>query len=245
MKKPIICFMGLDGSGKSTSIAYVYMRLRERKIPTEIVRAAYVVKVMNLVIKLGKKFLMKKDSNPYSGDYKAYLESMRMQSEKGVAYKVFSSITTIEFKFQIFFNIILKNALGRVLLVDRYIYDNAVTYAANLGLGMEYMERVIEKKWKHAPRPNLIIYIKTPVEVCCSRKNDIPDPLYLEIREPLYDKIASKYNAITVSGMQDKQKMFDEVMKNIDSCFNEEKAEGRQRGNYEETDSNRNRWSRL
>lgn len=204
--------MGLDGSGKSTSIDYVYGKLKSRGVKVEIVRAAYVVTVLAFAVKLGKKILMKKDSNPYSGNYKAYLESMRKKANRGIAYKVFSFLTTCEFKAQIFFKIRLKHLFGKTLLVDRYIYDNAVTYAANLGLGEEYMRRTISGKWKRAPKPDLIIYIKTPAEVCCSRKDDIPDPLYLEIREPLYDLISTMYPTVTISGLQDKQAMLDEVL---------------------------------
>ena len=216
-KKPIICFMGLDGSGKSTSIDYAYDELKKEGVKVKIVRAAYVVKVLTLPIKLGKKLLMKKDSSPFSGDYKAYLENMRKQANKGITYKIFSFLTTCEFKAQIFFNVKLKHFFGKTLLVDRYIYDNAVTYAANLGLGEEYMRETIQKKWKNAPKPDLIIYIKTPVEVCCSRKDDIPDPLYLEIREPLYDLISTMYPTVVISGNQDKEKMLSEVMEAVNS----------------------------
>lgn len=219
MKPAMISFMGLDGSGKSTSIDYAYEQLKNRGYKVEIVRAAYVIVVMRGIIKLGKKILMKKESNPFSGDYKAYLESMRKQAQKGGVYKIFSALTTLEFKLQIFFRIRVKRFFGTTLLVDRYIYDNIVTYAANLGLGEEYMEHTMNGKWKHAPRPDLIIYIKTPVEVCCSRKDDIPDPLYLEIRKPLYEKVADMYGATVIAGNQDKQRMLDEVMSAVNQCL--------------------------
>ena len=219
MKPAMISFMGLDGSGKSTSIDYAYEQLKTRGYKVEIVRAAYVIAVMRGIIKLGKKILMKKESDPFSGDYKAYLESMRKQAQKGGVYKIFSALTTLEFKLQIFFRIRVKRFFGTTLLVDRYIYDNIVTYAANLGLGEEYMEQTMNGKWKHAPRPDLIIYIKTPVEVCCSRKDDIPDPLYLEIRKPLYEKVADMYGATVIAGDQDKQKMLDEVMEAVNQCL--------------------------
>ena len=219
MKPALISFMGLDGSGKSTSIDYAYEQLKNRGYKVEIVRAAYVIVVMRGIIKLGKKILMKKESDPFSGDYKAYLESMRKQAQKGGVYKIFSALTTLEFKLQIFFRIRVKRFFGTTLLVDRYIYDNIVTYAANLGLGEEYMEQTMNGKWKHAPRPDLIIYIKTPVEVCCSRKDDIPDPLYLEIRKPLYEKVADMYGATVIAGDQDKQKMLDEVMEAVNQCL--------------------------
>lgn len=219
MKPAMISFMGLDGSGKSTSIDYAYDQLKKRGYKVEIVRAAYVIVVMREIIKLGKKILMKKESDPFGGDYKAYLENMRKQAQKGGVYKIFSALTTFEFKLQIFFRIRVKRFFGTTLLVDRYIYDNIVTYAANLGLGEEYMEKTMNGKWRHAPRPDLIIYIKTPVEVCCSRKDDIPDPLYLEIRKPLYEKVADMYSATVIAGDQDKQKMLDEVMSAVNKCL--------------------------
>lgn len=213
---PIICFIGLDGSGKSTAVEYAYKELKKQGIRVEIVRAAYVVKVLSFFIKAGKKILLKKDSDPYGGGYKSYLNKMRNQAkEKKYVYKVFSFLTTCEFKVQIFLNIRFKHWLGRTLLVDRYIYDNAVTYAANLGEGEGYIRETISGKWKYAPRPDLIVYLKTPVEVCCSRKDDIPDPLYLEIREPLYDALANMYNVKTISGNQPKDVMLSEVMANI------------------------------
>ncbi len=218
-KKPIICFMGLDGSGKSTSIEYANDELKKMGINVEVVRAAYVVKFLAFAVKLGKKILMKDNCDPYAGDYKAYLNKMRNKANKGAVYAIFSFLTTCEFKLQILFNIKLKRLFGKTLLVDRYIYDNAVTYAANLGLGEKYMRETIEGKWKHAPKPDLIIYIKTQVEICCSRKNDIPDPLYLEIREPLYDLISTMYPTKIISGSQDKQKMLDEVMEEINKII--------------------------
>lgn len=217
MKKKTVCFIGLDGSGKSTSVDYAYDTLKSRGVKVKKVRAAYVIKVMSFFIKLGKKLVMKKDSNPYGGDYKSYLESMRKQSEKKGVYKIFTMLTTLEFWCQIFFSITLNKLFGYTLLVDRYIYDNAVTYAANLGKDTAFLRSTIEKKWKNAPKPDLIIYIKTPVEICLSRKDDIPDPLYLEIREPLYDEIASLYNAKIIRGDIDKNEMLAQVINAIDN----------------------------
>ena len=218
--KPFICFIGLDGSGKSTGIEYARDSLARRGINVRVVRAAYVVKVMSVFIKAGKKILLRGGSDPFSGDYKSYLEGMRQRAGSGgVYYKIFSALTSIEFKAQIFFNITLRRIFGQTLLVDRYIYDNAVTYAANMGLGEDYMRQVIEGKWKRSPRPALIIYIKTPIEVCLSRKNDIPDPLYLEIRQPLYDRIAEMYGATVISGDDGVERMNADIMAAIDKVL--------------------------
>ena len=55
MKPAMISFMGLDGSGKSTSVDYAYEQLKKRGYKVEIVRAAYVIIFLRGVIKLGKK----------------------------------------------------------------------------------------------------------------------------------------------------------------------------------------------
>lgn len=217
MKNKTICFIGLDGSGKSTSVDFAYDTLKSRGVKVKVVRAAYVIKVMSFFIKLGKKLVMKKDSDPFSGDYKSYLEKMRKQSQKKGVYSIFSFMTTLEFWFQIFFYITVNRWLGYTLLVDRYIYDNAVTYAANLSKDTQFLRNTIERKWKLAPKPDLIVYIKTDIETCLSRKDDIPDPLYLEIRKPLYDEIAAMYDATVISGDIDKEQMLTQVMDAIDN----------------------------
>ena len=106
-----------------------------------------------------------------------------------------------------------------MLLHYRYIYDNVVTYAANLDLWEAYMRENMDGKWKTAPRPDKLIYIKTPVDVCCSRKDDIPDPLYLEIRKPRYEKVAEMYGAKVIAGDQDMQNMLNQVMYEIDEIL--------------------------
>ncbi|MBQ4129049.1 MAG: hypothetical protein IJD68_04680 [Ruminococcus sp.] len=217
MKNKTICFIGLDGSGKSTSVDFAYDTLKARGVKVKKVRAAYVIKVMSAFIKLGKKLVMKKESDPFSADYEAYLENMRKQSEKKGVYKIFTFMTTIEFWCQIFFSITLNKLFGYTLLVDRYIYDNAVTYAANLGKDTSFLRNTIEKKWKRAPKPDLIIYIKTDVATCLSRKDDIPHPLYLTLREPLYGEIAQMYGAKVISGDIDKEQMLNQVMEAIDN----------------------------
>lgn len=219
MKPALIGFMGLDGSGKSTSIGYAYERLKEQGYDVAIVRAAYVIKYLSAPIRLGKRLLLRKQSSPFSGDYRAYLDRMRQQARRRGVYGVFSFLTACEFKLQILLNIRLKRRLGKILLIDRYVYDNVVTCAANLGLGNDYMRKTMEGKWRNVPKPDRIVYIKTPVEVCCSRKSDIPDPLYLEIREPLYNEIAEIYHAVTIKGDQEKQQMLDQVMNAVQACL--------------------------
>lgn len=217
MSNNIICFIGLDGSGKSTSVDFAYDTIKSRGVKVKKVRAAYVVKVMSFFIKLGKKLVLKKESDPFTSDYKEYLQNMRKQGERKGVYQIFAFLTSIEFWCQIFFSITLNKLFGYTLLVDRYIYDNAVTYAANLGKGTQYLRNTIEKKWKLAPKPDLIVYIKTPVEVCMSRKDDIPHPLYLEIREPLYDEVASMYDAVIIAGDSGKDEMLNKVIDAIDN----------------------------
>ena len=143
--KKIICFMGLDGSGKSTCIEYAYNEMKKCGQKVKIVRAAYVAVTTRGLIRIGKKILMKENSDPY-GNYAEYLSSIRERANKTLVYRIFSFLTTCEFGMQIFTRIVLNRLFGYTLLVDRYIYDNAVTYAANLGKGEEYIRKTIEKK---------------------------------------------------------------------------------------------------
>lgn len=220
IKGKAVCFIGLDGSGKSTSIEEALKHCKSLGMKVEVVRAAYVVEKLNKLIKFGKKMTMKGHDDPYKqGDYSEYLKQMRKTNRKSFKYRVFSFLTTMEFKSQIRKRVKRKLKQGINLLIDRYIYDNAVTYCANLGLGSDFIHEIIDKKWVKAPRPDKIIYVKTPVETCLSRKNDIPDPLYLEIREPLYDLVANDYEATIIRGDQPLDDMKEEVLASVMEVF--------------------------
>lgn len=219
----IISFMGLDGSGKSTSIEISREHLEKAGEPVEVVRAAYVVEYMRPFLEFGKRILLKKDSDPFGGDYKAYLEKMRAATKKGPTYSLYQACTNIEFKAQIRNRVVRKNRKGINLLVDRYIYDNVVTYAANTDKGLDFMLERLNGVWKDAPKPDLIIYIKTPVEVCMSRKDDIPDPLYLEVRESRYDALAEELGATVISGSQPYDDMAKEVISAVDAAVSRRK----------------------
>lgn len=215
-----ICFIGLDGSGKSTCIEFANKWCLDRGINIKIVRAAYVIEKSNFLIKVGKKIVLRKHSNPFKkDDYSNYLNKMRSTNTKSLRYRIFSAITTHEFKHQIRNRITKNLKKGTNLLIDRYIFDNAVTYAANLGLNEDFIVETISKKWKKAPFPTKIIYIKTPVNVCMARKNDIPDELYLKVREPLYDFVAKKYNAKVISGEQNIDNMYNDIEKVLSEVF--------------------------
>jgi thymidylate kinase len=211
--------MGLDGSGKTTSVLHSCQRLKSMGYRVQVVRSAYVVKYLAPLIRLGKKLVLRQDSDPYGGDYLSYLKKMQQQGEHGLAYRVFSTMTSVEFGLQILWHICIKRLLGTLLLADRYIYDNVVTHSANLGLDGEAMKHMMNKKWRYAPKADLLIYIRTPVAICCTRKHDIPDPLYLEIREPLYDQIAAMYPSTMIPGDQEMSKMLQMVDDAIDDLL--------------------------
>ena len=208
MKK--ICFVGLDGSGKSTCVDFASNWLKENGIKHKRVRAAYVLKYIAPLIKLAKLIILNKRSS-FDGNYKEYLQVMREKSGNKLTYLVYKRIVKLEYDLQIFFNIILPSILGYSLVIDRYIFDNAVTMAANTNRGINDINNTLHTMWKKAPKTDCTIYIETPVDVCMSRKNDIPDRLYLDIRKPLYDRLAAERGFIVISGEQPKDAMFKEI----------------------------------
>jgi thymidylate kinase len=205
-----ICFIGLDGSGKSTCVDFACRWLQDNHVKHKKVRAAYVLTVLAPLVSLAKKIKIKKKS-AFDGDYKDYLNKLRIASNTGSTFKFYQSIVKLEFWWQIFFNITWPGWFGYALIIDRYIFDNAVTMTANTGKDFAEVDKILKTMWKRAPRPDVTIYVQTPIDVCMSRKNDIPDRLYLEVRKPLYDTLAKQYGFITISGEQPIKDMLLEI----------------------------------
>lgn len=78
------------------------------------------------------------------------------------------------------------------MVCDRYLYDSLVNQAVLFGSAtIEIYRQLGNPLLSLVPRPALGFWLDTPPEVALRRKADIYDIQQLELRVPLYGRIAS------------------------------------------------------
>ncbi len=192
--KRIICWIGLDGSGKSTCSAMAAEWLQRVGLRTRELWGAYDSFLLLPLIRLYKKILLGRNANPYS-DYSSYHEQIASKA-RSPAVTVYRCALFVEYFVQLHFKLARPRLFGWWAVCDRYVIDTTIHIAANLRLPVDEHVALLERWMKFFPDPALICWVDVPVDVSMVRKDDIPSPQYIEIRRPYYENLARAWPRI-------------------------------------------------
>lgn len=208
-KHKIICFIGIDGSGKTTLAKNIVTDLRNDKINAKYVYGKFRPVLSKPFVSLGKNiFLKDKDItqyNSYSDSKKEQLGNHRNLSN------LYKKIIIIDYHLQVFFKIKLPVSLGKVVICDRYIFDTAINDIPRENDDSALVKGNLEGLLRFAPYPDLIFLIDIPEEIAFSRKDDTPSVSYLQERREIYKWLSRDYAFITIDGT----KPIDEIQNQV------------------------------
>ena len=219
MKTKLICFIGTDGSGKSSASEMLAGNFKNEKRRFKCTWGAYDLWLLRPLVKCAKKMLMKQSSP--DENYRKYRKDMAKASGKVVFLKVYRSLIFCEYFFEIFVKVKLPMIMGYDVICDRYVFDTMVNISSNSGLNMTEFHSTLKRWLMFFPKPDLVVYVATPPEVSLQRKDDIPHVDYLKQRIPYYEEIASRYSIIKVDGTESLGK----INQRMEVLFNEIKRQ--------------------
>jgi dTMP kinase len=203
-KKIIVCFIGTDGSGKSTLVLRAFNKIRMRGTKVRKTYGRFEPVFSKLIISLGRRLFLK-EKNMFS-DYDRYLNSKQaVYRRTSKLVRIYFCIILFEYYIQVLFKIIIPyKFLGYSIISDRYVHDTIVNdLAVDGSFSVAAIRKLLSDFWFFVPKPDLTFYVKVPVEVAFKRKQDIPSLSYLQIRNRLYEQLASGEKLIVLDGTLD------------------------------------------
>jgi thymidylate kinase len=152
--------------------------------------------VSRIAIIVGRKFFLR--NKDMFGNYDAYLRDKRnIYKQSSIAVKMYISIIIAEYLVQVFFKVTVPTKLGYDVISDRYFYDTVINdIAVDRGLSFSQTREIFARYWPHIPKPDATFLVEVPVNIAMSRKKDIPSLSYLEVRNEMYNEMASTYRDI-------------------------------------------------
>jgi len=189
MRTRLICFVGTDGSGKSTASDMIFDELSSEGVACSKIWGAYDLRFIKIIVKNVKR-LMLKNPSPY-GDYSKYATDMKQAIRWPLVSSIYIFMVFCEYWLQIFYKVTVPKLLGKTVVSDRYVYDTVINMSTNLGLDGQAFRKKLEKWLKFFPKPDVLVYVTVPPEVSMSRKNDIPDIEYVRRRHEYYQLLSS------------------------------------------------------
>jgi thymidylate kinase len=197
-----ICFVGIDGSGKTTLINNLKKSLAESGIKFRYGHL-YHRPILLGPIKLFAQKIFLHGKHQFDGDYSTYRKEKLYSSQKfPLLSTIYSEIWLLDYSLQVFFLSVLPNFFFRptIFIADRYIYDTLLNIRTSLHWNDKATFGRIQRWFRTFRFPDKTFWIDIDPEIAFHRKNDIPSLEYLIERRQFYSALSSEYNFIRLNG---------------------------------------------
>lgn len=214
-KSLLICFVGTDGTGKTTLSKELVELLNKKGVKCRYVYGRLSPFILKPFMLIGKCiFLRGKDA---FGKYSEYSNTKRRAIEKHSFLSiVYQQILLFDFVLQILFKVKVPLIFGKNIVCDRYIYDTVIT---DLSVDMSYSKgkviSVLNTLLRFLPVPNITFLIDIPEEIAYQRKNDTPSIDYLTERRNIYLNIGKEHGMMILDGTKSLEELKDLIQKRV------------------------------
>lgn len=222
MKRLLIAFTGLDGSGKTTQAKLLIEGLQEKGISVHYVWSRWKPFLLKPLILLWKRAIKKNNGMLHE----EYAEVKR--NKQGLLKKPFFRLSWlmlffIDYGAQIFFKVRLGTIGKKFIISDRISYDSVIDQAINLGEQQDILMNNLDSLWMRILflRPDFVIYVDCPANIAFQRKDDAPSLEYLEERRSLYLKLAKRLNWLIMDGTLPIQEISRQILIKVTEKIND------------------------
>ncbi len=198
-----ICFIGVDGSGKTTQAMKLEKKMKEQGIRVKYVWIGWAPTIFNPVIKLCKRLLIRREKIDET-DYEDFTAAKKKFLKKHFLSGIWMCYVLLDYAVQIFIKVTIPLLLGNSVICDRYIYDLLVNLATRYGTAPSKILRLARNKRLLSifPKPTFVFFLDVPAKTAYARKDDIPSMDYLIDHSNLYSKLCDQLRITRIDGLQ-------------------------------------------
>jgi len=206
-KRILVCFTGMDGTGKTSHATKLVKRFKKMGIPCQYVWCNWVPRVSYPFMAL--VYLV-------TGGYRR-----KDYHKSKILRKFWNYLVIPDFLWIYFFKVKIPLLVGKNVVCDRYVYD----LIASLTYDGLYNEKASKILLKLIPKPDLVFMLDVPEEVSDLRKGDTKDAVnikdsdnaidYLKIHRNDYLQIAQSLGIPVVDATREFDELHEEIYKQV------------------------------
>lgn len=198
----LICFVGIDGSGKTLQAEKLAEALSSLGIPCKYTWCRYSPRLLMPMVKLAKRRIRKTSGGSEYGGFTS--SKRRMLAKPGIGW-LWLRVSLLEYLLQVTLTVRTRLLGGRIVICDRYLYDALADLAINLdrtGKGLLGIAR--HPLARMFPKPARVYFLHVPPEVAFSRKDDpnVMGEQYLTDRAEIYSYLSDELGFVRIDGTQ-------------------------------------------
>lgn len=204
-KATLICFNGIDGSGKTTVSKSLKSTLEKMNISCKYYWCgwrgfeSWAFKPMISLIKGASKI----------GN--SSIESNKI-STCNRRIPAFSYFAILDYILRVLPNILFSLYRYEIVIADRYIYDVIVGFSVFNKRNEKFVFKALTSLF---PKPDIIFFIEVPDDLAFSRKDDVPSVEYLTKQKVVYSKYLKGPAIKVIDGTKTKDEILNIVMSEV------------------------------
>ena len=215
----LICFMGIDGSGKTTQAKKLVGALEPQGI-----RSKYVWNVCRPIITkpfiVLARALFFRGKGPFQ-NYTEFSSTKRGLFKNPLVSWVYQRLLLFDYLCLSLITIKFPLMLGRTVVCDRYVYDMVVGLAVDFNYSDGKIKGVVKNLLYLLPKPDILFLIDLPEEEGYQRKDDTPSIDYLRERRRIYLNMERNFGMIMLDGSMSSQDLEREIQNKVKEVVSE------------------------
>jgi thymidylate kinase len=207
-----ICFVGIDGSGKTLQARKLQESLQQRGVKCNYIWCRYSPRVLMPLIWLAKRLIRKKKGG---SDYQGFTSSKKGLFKKPLLGAIWKNVSSLEYLTQVTCTLRPKLRKDSILVCDRYVYDMVADLSINLGRSGEGVVDLLKHPaLRRLPTPDKVFFLSVPPDVAFARKDDpnVMGKQYLVDRAEIYDCLSDALGFTRVDGTKSIEEIAEVVL---------------------------------
>lgn len=215
MRGTLICFIGLDGAGKSTQARFLYEKIKNEGGKCIYLWLRWDLFLLKPLSNLGKCLLFKvKRIN--SSDYEAVVSTKRKMLRDSLMGNVWFHLRVVDYLLKVFFRLVIPLFFGRIIICDRYLYDAIVDIVTDYKSSEEAVREIAKNKlFRLFPKPDLVFFLDVTAKEALKRQNDVPSLSYLEEQRQAYLKLEKIEKWVKLDGLAKKKVLQERIQREV------------------------------
>jgi len=213
----IVCFIGIDGSGKTTLCKLLVKELRSRGIPSRYVYGRFLPKMMAPVFKIISTLTLNGEKLEKHNNIR--LANQRHLLSEPLISKIFITGVLFDQILQILLKVYLPSIFkNEVVVCDRYFYDTVlIDIAIPCNFDDDSTVQFVQRYLPLFPKTHMVFLVVVPPDVAFHRKKDISSLGALEQLSRSYLYTARHFGATTIDGTRNLSELMSFLLKKLES----------------------------
>jgi len=209
----LVCFSGIDGSGKTTLCREVVTKLRARQVPCRYVYGRFLpvtIATWFKIASLQKQRTKQLSRNQYIKQIQNPLLRSRVVAILFIIGVLFDQALRILFK--VYIPSILKK---EVVICDRYLFDTVIMdIALNCAFDRNEVWRLLQRCLRMFPKVDIAFIVNVPPAIAYQRKAEYPIEMLTYLSD-MYLFIGRRFGAKIMDGTKDLSELTWYVVSNV------------------------------